>query len=128
MWTCYLNTPKPSRCYEGDVPHGIRITTPCMDSEQPPPIHIPDPLTSDQYWGPSYIYIDNMLIIHNNHRTESILRKKSNLICYHAMRESFAMGELLTTHIPTGDNCAESLTKVIYVRKRRYQVSNHNGT
>jgi hypothetical protein len=31
--------------------------------------------------GPSYIYGDNMLVIHNTQRPESMLKKKSNSIC-----------------------------------------------
>ena len=34
------------------------------------------------------------------------------------------MGELLTTHIPTGKNHAELLTKFLHRRKHRYHVSN----
>ena len=41
--------------------------------------------------GPSFIYGDNMSVIHNTQRPESMLRKKSNSICYHAVRESVAM-------------------------------------
>jgi hypothetical protein len=32
---------------------------------------------------PTYCYGDNMFVIHNTQRPESILRKKSNSICYH---------------------------------------------
>ena len=35
--------------------------------------------------GPTYIYGDNMSVIHNTQRPESTLRKKSNSICYHAV-------------------------------------------
>ena len=61
--------------------------------------------------GPSYIYVDNMSVIHNTQQPESTISKKSNSICYHAMRESIVMGESLVTHIPTGDNCADLLKK-----------------
>ena len=74
--------------------------------------------------GPLYIYGENLSVIHNTQQPESTLSKKSNLIYYHAMRESVSMGESLTTHIPTGDNCAYLLTKVLHRRKRRYHVSN----
>ena len=63
--------------------------------------------------GPSYIYGDNMSVIHNAQRPESVLKKKSNAICYHACREAVAMGECLTGHIPTGDNVADVATKVV---------------
>ena len=42
--------------------------------------------------GPSYIYGDNMSVIHNTQKPESMLKKKSNSICYHAVCESVAMG------------------------------------
>ena len=43
--------------------------------------------------GASFIYGDNMSVIHNTQRPESVLKKKSNSICYHAIREVVAMGE-----------------------------------
>ena len=49
--------------------------------------------------GPSYIYGKSMSVIHNTQRPESVLKKKSNSICYHAIREAVAMGECVTGHI-----------------------------
>ena len=49
--------------------------------------------------GPTYVYVDNMSIIYNKSRPESTLKKKSNSICYHAVREAVASGECLTTHL-----------------------------
>ena len=63
--------------------------------------------------GPSYIYGDNMSVIHNTQRPESTLKKKSNSICFHAIRESVAMGESLTGHIPTAENPADLATKIL---------------
>ena len=63
--------------------------------------------------GPSYIYGDNMSVIHNTQRPESTLKKKSNSVCYHTVRESVAMGESLTGHISTHDNPADICTKLI---------------
>jgi hypothetical protein len=71
---------------------------------------------------PSYIYGDNMSVIHNTQRPESTLKKKSNSICYHLIRESVAMGESLTSHISTHDNYSDILTKVTYGQKRRNLV------
>ena len=62
---------------------------------------------------PTYIYGDNMSVIHNTQRPESILKKKSHSICYHAIRESVAMGESLTGHISTHENCADLATKIV---------------
>ena len=63
--------------------------------------------------GPTHIYGDNMSVIHNTQRPESTLKKKSNSICYHAIRESVAMGESLTAHIETGENPADLATKIM---------------
>jgi hypothetical protein len=74
--------------------------------------------------GPSFIYGDNMSVIHNTQRPESTLRKKSNSICYHAVREAVAMGECLTGHIDTNENPADICTKVLPGgRKRDYLLS-----
>jgi len=35
--------------------------------------------------GPSYIYGNNMSVIHNTQRPESMLKKKSGSICYHTI-------------------------------------------
>ena len=63
--------------------------------------------------GPTFIYGDNMSVIHNTQRPESVLKKKNNAICYHAIRESVAMGESKTGHIPTDENVADLATKII---------------
>ena len=68
--------------------------------------------------GPLLIYGDNMLVIHNTQQPESTLKKKSNSIAYHAVRESAAMGESLTGHVGTNDNPADLATKVLYGKKR----------
>jgi hypothetical protein len=72
--------------------------------------------------GCSYVYGDNMSVIHNTQRPESTLKKKSNAICYHFVRESVAMGETLTCHIPTDRNLADLQTKVTYGQKRKRLV------
>ena len=73
-------------------------------------------------FGPSLIYGDNMSVIHNTQRPESTLKKKSNSIAYHAVRESVAMGESLTGHVGTNSNPADLATKVLYGKKRRDMV------
>ena len=69
--------------------------------------------------GTSFIYGDNMSVIHNTQRPESMLRKKSNSICYHAVRESVAMGESLTAHVSTHHNPADICTKFLSGGKKR---------
>jgi hypothetical protein len=40
-----------------------------------------------------YVYGKHISVVHNNQRPESVLKKKSNAICYHTVRESAAMGK-----------------------------------
>ncbi len=73
--------------------------------------------------GPSYIYGDNMSVIHNTQHPESVLKKKLNAICYRAIREAVAMGKCLTGHMFTHDYPAAICTKVIPGgRKRNHLV------
>ena len=51
--------------------------------------------------GPSYIDGDNMYIVYNTSKPESVLRKKSNSVCYHTVCESASMGESLVRYIPS---------------------------
>jgi hypothetical protein len=84
--------------------------------------------------GPSYIYGDNMSVIHNTQRQDSTLKKKSNSICYHAICEAVAMGECVTGHVPTKENPADLATKLIaggqtwdhLVGKRLYDITDHD--
>jgi len=69
--------------------------------------------------GPSYVYGDNVSVTHNAQRPESTLKKKSNSVCHHAVRESVAMGESLTGHVSTHDNPADLATKLIPGGARR---------
>ena len=72
--------------------------------------------------GPSYVYRDNMSVINNTQKPESVLKKKSNSICYHAIHESMAMGESLTAHIATSDNYADLATKMITNKSKRMHL------
>jgi hypothetical protein len=73
--------------------------------------------------GPAYIYGDNKSQVTNSSRPESTLKKKCNSICYHAICELVAMGETLLTHIRTGENLADFLTKTTSSAKHRKLVS-----
>jgi hypothetical protein len=63
--------------------------------------------------GPTFVYGDNMYVVHNTQRPESVLKKKSNSIFYHAVRESAAMGESIIGHVPSVDNPADICTNVV---------------
>ena len=69
--------------------------------------------------GCSYVYGDNLYVIHNIQRPESTLRNKSNSICYHTFCESVTMGETKTAHISTHDNSSELPAKELYGSKRK---------
>ena len=72
--------------------------------------------------GPSYIYVDNISVVHNTSRPESMLRKKSNSVCYHTVYESVVMEESLVGQIPSKGNVADLMTKVLDGQKRKYLV------
>ena len=74
--------------------------------------------------GPAYLYGDNMSVIYDISRPDSTLKKKANSVCYHSIRESAAMVEIMTTHIPALDNTEDLCTKVIPGgQKRNHLVS-----
>ena len=64
-----------------------------------------------------------MSVIYNTSRPEATLKKKSNSICYHAVREAVASGKCLTTHCKTRDNYSDMMTKVLYGQKKRDKVA-----
>ena len=59
------------------------------------------------------MYGDNMSVLHNTQKPESTLKKKSNSIAYHFVREAVAMGEVLTGYINTKLNVADLMTKAL---------------
>jgi hypothetical protein len=63
--------------------------------------------------GPTYVYGDNMSVVHNTQRPESFLKKKSSSICYHAVHESAAMGESIIGNVPSVDNTTDICTQVV---------------
>jgi hypothetical protein len=70
--------------------------------------------------GPAHIKVDNMSVFHNSTKPESVLKKKSNSIAYHYVRENVAAGAIDISHEPSETNLADMLTKVQSgpVRKR----------
>jgi hypothetical protein len=70
--------------------------------------------------GPTFVYEDNMSVVHNTQRPESVLKKKkSNSLCYHMARESAATGESIIGHVPPVENPADIVTKVVAGGKKR---------
>jgi hypothetical protein len=73
--------------------------------------------------GPIFVNGYNMYVVHNTQRPESVLKKKSNSICYHAVCESSAMGESTIGHVPSVDNPADICTKIVPgVHKRNHLI------
>ena len=65
------------------------------------------------------VYGDNMWVIHNTQRPESMLQKKSNAVCYHAVRESVAMGESITAHVRSENNPSDICSKLVPAGTKR---------
>jgi hypothetical protein len=69
--------------------------------------------------GPTYFYWDNMSVFHNTQQPWSVLKNKSDYICYHAVHNSAARGESITGHVPSVENTADIYTKVVPGRNKR---------
>ena len=61
--------------------------------------------------GPTYIYGDNQSVPPNTTIPDSTLKKKSQSIAYHFVREGVARDEWRTSYVNTHDNEADLLTK-----------------
>ena len=73
--------------------------------------------------GPTYLKIDNMSVVHNCSNPASQLKKKSNSIAYHYVRERCARKVLEASYVNTHDNVADSCTKGQSVRVRQQLCS-----
>ena len=63
--------------------------------------------------GPVHIQGDNQSVLANTTIPDSTLKKKSQSICCHFVREGAARDEWRTTCINTNDNDADLLTKLL---------------
>ena len=61
--------------------------------------------------GPAIVRADNMSVIKNSSIPESTLKKKSNSIAYHYVREKVAAGVVEIYYESTETNLADMLTK-----------------
>ena len=57
--------------------------------------------------GHTHVRVDNMSVVQNSSRPESVLRKKSNAIAYHFVRENVANGTCRIAYEPSRTNLAE---------------------
>ena len=74
--------------------------------------------------GPAYIQGDNQSVLANTTIPESTLKKKSQSLCYHFVREGVARDEWRTTYLNTNENEADLLTKILGGVKRKTFVRN----
>ena len=63
--------------------------------------------------GPAYIAGDNQSVLANTTVPDSTLKKKSQSIAYHFVREGAARGEWRTAYVNTHDNESDLLTKLL---------------
>ena len=69
--------------------------------------------------GPVYIESDNQSVLANTTISDSTLKKKSQSIDYHFVRESAARGEWRTPYVNTHENEADLLTKQLPSGEKR---------
>jgi len=69
--------------------------------------------------GPAYIYGDNQSVLANTTIPDSTLKKKSQSIAYHFVREGAARDEWRTSYVNTHDNEADLLTKQLPSGEKR---------
>ena len=62
--------------------------------------------------GHAHVRIDNMSVVNNTTKPESMLKKKSNAIAYHFVQESVASGMCKIAYEPLETNLADLLTKI----------------
>jgi hypothetical protein len=67
----------------------------------------------------SYVFCDNNSVVCNTTAPESTLKKKSNAIAYHCVREAVAMKEILIAYEPTDTNLSDIMTKALPGGERR---------
>jgi hypothetical protein len=74
--------------------------------------------------GPAFIYGDNQSVLANTSIPDSTLKKKSQSIAYHFVREGVARDEWRTAYVNTHDNIADLLTKLLPSSEKRRNFVN----
>ena len=68
--------------------------------------------------GPTYIYGDNQSVLYNTTIPESTIKKESQSLCYHFVREGVARKEGKSGYVRTTENAADVLAKSLSAHKR----------
>ena len=63
--------------------------------------------------GPTCFFGDNQSVLHNVSKPESMIKKKSNSIAYHFVRECVAKDEMRCTCTKSQHDAADVATKVL---------------
>jgi hypothetical protein len=71
--------------------------------------------------GPAYVYGDNKSVLYNTTLPDSILKKKTQSIAYHFVREGAARDEWRTAYVNTHENPADLLTKPLPSGEKRWK-------
>ena len=71
---------------------------------------------------PMHMRCDNKSVVYNTSDLASTLKKKSNSIAYHFVREKTAAGIVEVEHESTDTNFADILTKILIGEKRDTMV------
>ena len=69
--------------------------------------------------GPCYVYGDNQAVLANSRAPDSMLKKKSNSIAYHFVREGCSRDVWRCAYIKTDDNPADICTKPLPYSEKR---------
>ena len=62
--------------------------------------------------GPCHVKADNLSVVRNSSQPESTLKKKSNSIAFHYVRERAAARVISVQYEPMDTNLADMLTKI----------------
>jgi hypothetical protein len=68
---------------------------------------------------PAFVYGDNQSVLANTTNPSSQLKKKSNSIAYHFVRDGIARDEWRTTYCLTHDNTSDLMTKPLPSGEKR---------
>jgi hypothetical protein len=74
--------------------------------------------------GPTYVYGDNMYVVHNTQHPESVLKKKIHSICNMLCTGQLRLGgPSLIGHVPSVENPAGICTKIVPGGQKRNHLS-----
>ena len=79
-------------------------------------------MTGIPFFDPCFVYGANKYVLYNTTLPESKLKKKSDYIAYHAVREGVVTREWLNRYEPTNTNVSYLLTKPVPAGARRTRL------